>query len=234
MTNKHDLAKLIDNHCLVDWIRMMKREDLLAEFGSDFAVMKGFHQNNPHHCYDLLEHTLHTVSSIDITGLDVQSKLFISIAALFHDIGKPLVVKEKSGRNIYYGHAKKSKDISVPILIQMGFTNREIDFISFLVEHHDDFINYRLLEECRDSFNQYLVPIDIAHLSRYYEQVCKTMISDINYYPSIQDILLLCRLCQADISAQSSVIVRENGDIIETRENKIKRYVLIEKIFASM
>ena len=234
MTNKYELTQQINNHCLVDWIRKMTREDLLSEFGYNFAVMKGFNQNNPHHCYDLLEHTLHTVSSIDATGLDIQSKLFIQTAALFHDIGKPLVVKDKVGRSVYYGHAKKSKYISMPILKQMGFTNREIKYICFLIEHHDDFLNYKMPEELPNKYNPHIYPIDTTHLSEYYSHLCETTLPIIGRYPTYQDVLLLLRLSSADASAQANISFDSKGEVIDTRINKLKRYTKIETFFLNI
>ena len=48
--------------------------------------MVAFDQRNPHHCYDLFLHTMHTVAGIKETA-----PALLRVAAFFHDIGKPIV-----------------------------------------------------------------------------------------------------------------------------------------------
>ena len=44
--------------------------------------MLGFDQRNPHHCYDVWEHTLHAMEAAPPTPL-------LRWTVLFHDMGKP-------------------------------------------------------------------------------------------------------------------------------------------------
>ena len=43
-------------------------EELKEMLGDEFAVMKDYAQNNPHHCYNLLEHTVRTAAGMDCSG----------------------------------------------------------------------------------------------------------------------------------------------------------------------
>lgn len=114
--------------------------------------MVKYDQKNPHHCYDLFEHSLRVVKNINSEGITKEQLIKLKVAAFFHDIGKPVVVEEKNGRNGYYGHAKMSAQIAAQILPKLGYTPKETDEILFYIEHHDDFIKYRL--EGEDIWNK--------------------------------------------------------------------------------
>lgn len=58
--------------------------------------MVDYDQRNPHHCYDLFLHVLHTVQFV---GSNSPTPLLV--AAFFHDIGKPYVAQEKQGRLVF-------------------------------------------------------------------------------------------------------------------------------------
>ena len=83
--------------------------------------MVGYNQCNPHHCYDLFQHSLHAVER-----LSDEAGSLLRVAAFFHDIGKPDVAKKKDERLVFYGHAGKSAKIVKPILEKMGYSDKEI------------------------------------------------------------------------------------------------------------
>lgn len=49
----------------------------------EFSVLMQTEQNNPHHCYTVGEHTIHVVQQ-------VENQKVLRLAALFHDIAKPV------------------------------------------------------------------------------------------------------------------------------------------------
>lgn len=118
---------------------------LEAGFGETVTRMEGFEQNNSHHMYDLWEHTLHTVESVDTEGLSPENSRILKIAAFFHDIGKPDAssFNEKTGQQVFYGHAHKSVDVAKSILERLGYSEQEIQRIGFFIGHHDDFTSYK-------------------------------------------------------------------------------------------
>ena len=118
-------------HC---W-RERSSVDVGKTLGNAVKNMVAFEQRNPHHCYDLFNHSLHTVDGIENTA-----PALLRVAAFFHDIGKPVVAMEKQGRLVFYGHAQKSAEISAPILADLGYAPDEIDEICFYIAHHDDFV----------------------------------------------------------------------------------------------
>lgn len=74
------------------------RNEVRELLGTEVAAMVGYNQRNPHHCYDLFMHILHTVDE-----LDDQFSILLKTAAFFHDIGKPEVATEKKDRLVFMG-----------------------------------------------------------------------------------------------------------------------------------
>lgn len=130
---------------VVEYYLSKTPRELEKELGSEVARMVGFEQKNSHHCYDLWEHTLRTVEGIKPNGLTPEQFKKLRIAAFFHDIGKPDVAKfnEKTGQQVFYGHAMHSIDVAKPILEKLGYSTEEIEQLSFYIGHHDDFISYK-------------------------------------------------------------------------------------------
>ena len=106
---KEELINLLNREDFLEYMSSLTKEQVDSLLGEKFSRMVGFDQNNVHHCYDLWGHTIHTVASLDVQGLSVEKANNIKIAALYHDIGKPDVVMEKNGKNVFYGHVKKSE-----------------------------------------------------------------------------------------------------------------------------
>lgn len=135
---------------VVEYFSQKSREELKEEFGEEVARMYGFDQKNPHHCYDLLGHTLHTVDGIKRKGLTPQQFKELRISAFLHDIGKPEVAKmhpKIKGQQVFYGHAEKSASIARRMLSDIGYDRDEIDRMSFYIGHHDDFISYKTQDQ---------------------------------------------------------------------------------------
>lgn len=130
---------------VVEYYLSKTPEELEAELGPEVARMVGFEQKNSHHCYDLWEHTLRTVEGISPEGLTPEQFKKLRVAAFFHDIGKPDVSKfnEKTGQQVFYGHAMHSVDVAKIVLEQLGYNSDEIEQLSFYIGHHDDFISYK-------------------------------------------------------------------------------------------
>lgn len=130
---------------VVEYYLSKTPEELEEEFGTEVSRMVGFEQKNAHHCYDLWQHTLHTVASIDTTGLTEEQAKKLKVAAFFHDIGKPDVVgfNPRTNQQNFINHAVHSVDIARPVLENLGYSTEEIQQISFYIAHHDDFLNYK-------------------------------------------------------------------------------------------
>ena len=142
-----------------DTLLRMPRTALSERFGTEFADMKDYPQNNPHHCYDLLEHTLRTAAALDMTGLSAQDARELLIAALYHDVGKPAVAQPKAGRTVFYGHAKVSERVARRRLGQIGLGGECLERICFSIREHDAFISHKLPEELGETADPNLRPI---------------------------------------------------------------------------
>lgn len=92
-------------------------------------------------------------------GLTYDKDKLLSVAAFFHDIGKPSVARVKDGRTVYYGHAQKSVEITNDLLNRLGYPSYEIEQILFYIGHHDDFISWVLPQEEHNPKNKYLIAI---------------------------------------------------------------------------
>lgn len=195
--------------------------------GPEVAQMIKYNQNNPHHCYDLFLHTLHTVENLGDNASDT-----LRIAAFFHDIGKPFVATRKHNKTVFYGHANKSAEIAHQLLLQMGYAMSEIERICFFIKHHDDFISWVLPSESYDRNNPYLIEISPSNLKSHIVETMKEyMCFEANEIHQIWDELLL--LCRADALAQAETVYRD-GIIIDSKINKINRIDAIIKALMSL
>ncbi len=92
---------------------------------------KGFNQNNEWHIYDVYEHILHVIDN-------VPSNLNLRLAALFHDIGKPLTyTQDEKGIGHFYGHWEKSKEIFDSFANSHNIDKSLSNLVSNLIYYHD-------------------------------------------------------------------------------------------------
>lgn len=195
---------------------MKSKNEVRALLGEEVAQMVDCDQRNPHHCYDLFLHALHTVQFV---GSNSPTPLLV--AAFFHDLGKPYVAQEKQGRLVFYGHAQKSSEIARPLLHSLGYTRSQTDHICFYISHHDDFISWVLPAELYDRENPYLIEITVDNVATHIKKVAagNESLPNIKSYELWSDLLLLC---QADASAQTEFVYRD-GVLVDSREHKLKK-----------
>ncbi len=114
---------------------------VLFEILPELQPMYKNSHDNPHHCYDIYEHTLIAVESID-------PELTLRFAMLLHDCGKPAVKKfDENGVAHFYGHQRISAEISAQILARLKVSNKFRDEILFLVSNHDRWELYENTEK---------------------------------------------------------------------------------------
>lgn len=218
--SNNGLFQLIYTNKILE-IMNWSREKLEIHFGRDFSMMKGYSQNNPHHCYDLLKHTIKTVESIDCTGMSKDEISELKIAALYHDVGKPIVAFDKNGKTVFYNHAIESRRIAEKEFKNSSLDDNVINRILFFIEYHDAFISFKRLDEIKDKNNKFLTPIQKKTVESKIVSIqndCKVKGS---YVPTKKDFVLLLRLCLADAEAQSSEVFQD-GILIDSKEKKSK------------
>lgn len=220
--NKENIHNLLNSKDLITNMNNLSYDDVLRLFGADVSKMYKFEQRNPHHCYDLFNHTMHTIDNINKSDLDDETKGELRIAALFHDVGKPIVAFMKGETQHFYGHAVKSAEIAYPILLELGYTESEIKRLCFFIKHHDDFIGFRPLNEFKGNPTPYNQPITVNSVKEQIENKIKEAEELNEYIPSLEDYSTLMHLCYADASAQSEITI-QNGEVVDGRQRKIER-----------
>jgi tRNA nucleotidyltransferase (CCA-adding enzyme) len=107
--------------------------DVIGEIMPPCLSMIGFEQHNPHHEFDVWEHTLRAVDA-------APRETILRLAAFLHDIGKPQCFSsDADGIGHFYGHAAKSEEISREIFAKYIRTDKRTEErVLFLVAHHDE------------------------------------------------------------------------------------------------
>ncbi len=114
---------------------------LLVDTGTVEAVVpelvacKGVHQPR-HGAQDVLAHLFATTDAIIPDNLSEEHLLILRLAALFHDIGKPLCRSNDKDEVSFYGHAQESENIARRRLQQLKYPNAVIDRVCHLIRHH--------------------------------------------------------------------------------------------------
>ncbi len=118
---------------------LLANEDNLFSFIPELKVCKGFDQRNPWHIYDVYVHTLHVVDG-------VPCNLALRLAALFHDIGKPIAFNlDDEGIGHFHGHWEYSKDIFHTFALNNNLSKELTELVEKLIYYHD--LNFGKLDE---------------------------------------------------------------------------------------
>jgi len=125
-----EFTKLItSNH--PEKIREAYNYGLTHVFLPEFDICMETTQNNPHHCYDVGEHIIHTMMSCD-------SDRILRFTMLLHDIAKPQTrTVDANGTTHNKGHAEAGAQVSKTILKRLKSDNALIDAVTVLVRYHD-------------------------------------------------------------------------------------------------
>ena len=124
----------------------------------------GFHQHNPHHLYDIYEHTARVVEGVPPVPA-------LRWAALLHDVGKPdCFTREENGRGHFYGHPKVSAEMADTILRRLKAPTALREDVVFLCDRHmvtlepDRKILLRRLNQYGETRTALLLPLQRADL----------------------------------------------------------------------
>lgn len=121
----------------------------------EVCVLEKVEQNTPYHRYNVLEHTLFAMDTIE-------NEIVLKLAMLLHDTGKA-VSKTTDNRGIdhFYGHAKESVIISRKILNRLKYDNDTKRKVLTLINFHDS----KLIAEKR-SIKSLLIKVGNEELFR--------------------------------------------------------------------
>lgn len=114
-----------------DYLRVAYETGMTKQFLPEFDLCMETPQTNPHHCYNVGEHILHTM-------LAVEPDKVLRLAMLFHDIGKPQTATiDEKGISHNKMHPQVGAEMTKKILRRLKFDNDTIDKVCCLVLNHD-------------------------------------------------------------------------------------------------
>ena len=109
-----------------------------AVFLPEFDECMETPQNNPHHCYNVGEHTIWSVMLI-------RKDRILRLTMLLHDFGKPGARStDPKGIDHFRGHPERSCRIANTVLRRLKYDNDTIRKVTKLVKYHD--LRLRLTE----------------------------------------------------------------------------------------
>lgn len=114
-----------------DYLRTAYEIGITKEFLPEFDTCMKTEQNTSHHCYNVGEHTLHSL-------LNIRADKVLRLTMLLHDMGKPVVKKtDEAGRDHFKMHGPKSEQMAKTILRRLKFDNDTLNKVCRLVKWHD-------------------------------------------------------------------------------------------------
>lgn len=110
---------------------LLRETGLMGLILPEFEECFGTPQHNPHHVYNVGEHSLRAVAAIE-------NEKCLRWTMLLHDTGKAATrFTDEKGIDHYYGHPAKSVEIAGKVLARLKFDNRSMDRILRLIRFHD-------------------------------------------------------------------------------------------------
>ncbi len=110
---------------------LLNYPDVISTIIPELGPCVGFEQRNKYHQYTVYDHIAHAVANYH--GND----MFVLVALLLHDIGKPLCYTEDENGGHFYGHGIPSSELAERALDRLRFDNESHRIISELVLYHD-------------------------------------------------------------------------------------------------
>lgn len=118
-------------------LSVMNELGVLKAFMPEFGDLIGFLQHGVYHCYTADEHTLMTIQNLEKLEKDpsplgkiynsMKDREILHLGLLFHDIAKPVNIA---------GHEIIGAEMAASIMNRLGYSEEEIDRVTFLVKNH--------------------------------------------------------------------------------------------------
>ena len=110
---------------------LLQYPEVIGVFLPEILPCVGLAQHNPHHCYDVWEHTARSVAAIAPDPV-------LRWAMLLHDLGKGSTFSlDERGVGHFYGHGKASVALAETIAARLRFSNERKARVIELVDWHD-------------------------------------------------------------------------------------------------
>lgn len=140
---RDELIKIIMSERAAEGIEVLRELGLLRyiipELEEGYKVSQ-----NKHHIYDCYEHSLLSLKYAAQTKYNI----YVRMAALFHDIGKPRTKRGEGPDATFYGHEIVGAKMTAQILNRLRYPRKDIEKIVKLVRYH---LFYYNVDEVGDS-----------------------------------------------------------------------------------
>ncbi len=124
-----ELAKLLCGQGAAEILRAYA--DVVFEVLPCLLPMAGLDQRNPHHRFDVWEHTIRAVAEVPPTEV-------LRLTMLLHDCGKPdCMTIDDQGVGHFYGHQAHSEEMARAVLAYLRVDNATAQRVLTLVRRHD-------------------------------------------------------------------------------------------------
>lgn len=130
-----ELVKLVTS-AHPDYLRVAYETGITKQILPEFDICMETEQNNPHHCYSVGEHILHSMQ-------EIAPDKVLRLGMLFHDIAKPQTLTvDEEGITHNKGHAAAGEKMTGEILHRLKFDNDTIGKVCKIVLYHDQEIGH--------------------------------------------------------------------------------------------
>lgn len=159
---------IIENLLSSRYLKIDVNKEKIFKIIPELKAEDGFEHKHPHHCFDVWNHTMEALKR---SRPDLQ----IRMALLLHDIGKPYSYQEgEDGVRHFKGHPQKSAEISKQVLHRLGYSDKEVEDICFLVNNHDTLIDVNKVNKNNLELTKKLLYIQYcdayAHAPKYIDR----------------------------------------------------------------
>ena len=117
-----------------------ENKNKIFEIIPELKAEEGFDQKSAWHIYDVWKHTEVALSN---SKQDREER----VALLLHDIGKPHCYQDEGDIRHFKGHAGKSAEIAEVILRRLGYDDRQIELLSWMIGNHSTTIDTNLVNK---------------------------------------------------------------------------------------
>lgn len=125
---RDELSKLLLGDA-VRGLRAMEGLGILRVVLPDIALEVGVEQRTERHYLDVWEHTLAVVGA-------TPANLELRLAALFHDVGKPLTKEHRDGRDTFHRHEQVGAEVARRVLTGLRYPTAIVERVVSLVANH--------------------------------------------------------------------------------------------------
>jgi poly(A) polymerase/tRNA nucleotidyltransferase (CCA-adding enzyme) len=133
---RDELVKILETLCAAEGIVLLEELDILRYVIPELREGIGVSQNR-HHTYTVFEHN---IRALDYT-VKQNYALYVRMAALLHDVGKPRTKRGEGSASTFHGHEYVSARMTFKILDRLRFSKEFAERVAHLVRSHMFYYN---------------------------------------------------------------------------------------------